>query len=252
MSNQFSLFADGHHIVEQSQLSRYSAIFGALFSGFKIRLGGKEIPVPIRFANGNVRNKGDTQLNDSGTPKAKPTLPAMAFTFGSIQRDGSRQTVDHARVKSASIYYKRNTAFSKSALAPSPYNVDYVLTVRTNTTTEALLIFEQIESAFAKGVNVRVLDSSILDVTRVINIRKHPSMDLTDNFEDMDQTRIVEFNLMFTLKGYLYNSIDDVPVVLQIDTNLEENKWITTIAPSEDVELRSLKQVVVEDMNEHE
>lgn len=243
-----SLFKDGSHQINKSQLARYASVFGALFTDFYILSGTTQVPVPIKFGNGNVRNKAETQLDSdtSGKPRVKPALPAMSFTFGSIVKDGQRQTVDHATLKSKNIYFKTNTAHSKSSMSPSPYNIDFILSVRTNNTTEALLIFEQIESAFAKGVNVRMVDSDLLDVERVINIRKQPSLDINDNFENMDETRYVEFDLAFTLKGFLYNRISDVPVILEMNTSLNNGSWITDTADPEEVEILSLKQTLGE------
>lgn len=249
-----SLFSDGSHRVDTSQLSKYTAVFGSLFSGFSIKINNKLISVPIRFGNGNSRNKADTQLNvdEQLQPKAKPALPAMAFTLGSIVKDGQRQTVDHATMRSRNLYFNNSTANSKSSMSPSPYNVDFHLTVRANNTTEALLIFEQIESAFAKGVNVRLMDSDLLDVERVINIRKQPNLDIQDNFENVDETRIVEFELVFTLKGYLYNQINDVPVILEFDASLfsKENAWVTDHVNTDELEIRSLKQALAENKDE--
>lgn len=244
-----SLFQNGAHQVSKSQLARYAAVFGALFSDFTI-YNNKTIPVPIKFGNGNTRNKAETQLSadEQLRPKVKPTLPAMSFTYGSIVKDGQRQTVDHATLRSKNLYFNNSTAQSKSAMSPSPYNIDFILTVRANSTTEALLIFEQIESAFAKGVNVRMIDSDILDVERIINIRKQPNLDISDNFENVDETRIVEFDLAFTLKGFLYNNISDVPVILEFDASLysKDNSWVTDAADTEELELRSLKQALTE------
>lgn len=240
-----SLFKNNAHRIPKSQIARYTGLFGSLFTGMKVTTNGKEVDVPIRFGNGHARNKIDKNLDSDETstsrPKVKPVLPAMAFTLSSINPDETRSVVDHATITSRSLHKDGDTVMSMSAMSPNPYDIYYRLLVKANDMTEALLIFEQINSAFAKGVNVKFRDSEQLDVERTIAIRREPDLNIDDNFEDgLNSTREVVVEMTFVLKGYLYSAAKPVPVILNTEMLNDSFNWLAGQVDKDDLEFRLL------------
>lgn len=235
----YSLFGDDRHQVKESQIAKYTGLFGSLFTNLKINKNDKSVEVPIRFSNGNTRNKGHTQ-NDIEQVKIKPSLPVMMFSINDISEDSTRKVVDHVPVNSYNLNTNGQTAMRMSSMSPEPHNITFELTIRAKEMTDAFLIYEQINSAFSKGINLKVKDDIELDITRTINIHKMQGIQIIDNYDDIETTRIVDLVLNFILKGYLYVSKNEVPVILEMQTQLDGINWLQLSASNADLEDRML------------
>ena len=230
--NQFSLFKDKRHQIEKGQIQRYTSLFGLLFTEMYINKNGKDVKVPIRYGAGHARNKTDTKLDgtdeykSSVSPKTRPYLPMIAFTISDISEDSTRRSVDHAKISSAQLHRVGDTIVSNTSPSPEPHNIRYELIIRASNKNDSLLIYEQIVSAFGKGVNIKFKDQEALDVYRTISIKKEEGLSINDNYENVDDARIVEITIYFTLKGFLYQVPIQVPVVLEIDAFQNAMEWM--------------------------
>lgn len=197
------------------QVKKYTALFGSLFSDLYIlRSENEYVKVPIRYANGNFRNKGDSGLLNQ-KPRSGSPLPAMAFELINIASDPVRRTNQHITVRGRGVDLQSPNDV-KFSVAPTPYNLTYNLTVRTKTLDDSFQILEQIVANFNPHLSVEVVDSEDLNLIRDVTIKlESTSFAIEDNYtETQDETRQVEINLEFTLYGYLYKKTQEGSLVL--------------------------------------
>lgn len=198
------------------QIKKYSALFGSLFSDLYIqRVSNKRtelVKVPIRYGPGEIRNH-TTDLNN---PRAKPVLPAMSFEIHSLTKDIERMTNQYNRIRKGTP--EVGNFSEKFSNTPVPYNIKYTLSIRSKTIEDMSMIIEQIIAAFNPQVTINVIDNNELgyerDITIVLDSDTH---DFQDNYEhSQEESRTIDVQLDFTVKGYLYKITEIKPVVLEL------------------------------------
>lgn len=206
--------------VAPSQIKKYTALVGSLFSGMVIvreGKGGREdlVKVPIQYGPSSLRNKQRDQAVKTGL-----TLPAMAFELSDISPDEARKIGQHTPFRAG--HSEPGNPFKEYAsLAPVPHNITYRLYIRAKAVEEGMQILEQIIGAFNPYVTVRIIDNEKLHIERDIPVRLEPGYDYTDNYEDsFEQERYVEIGLTITVSGYIYKRVDLKPVVLEMELNM--------------------------------
>ena len=173
----------------------------------------ERITVPLSYADKEKFYKRITQ-DPELTKETMLTLPRMAFSLDSITYDPLRKT---------SIYNKQ---FSQSAVTgqlktiqATPYNFDFSLSIYVRNVEDGTQIIEQILPYFnpdyTLSINLTTLDSKI-DVPLILNSVSQ------DNQADgvPDNTRVITWNLTFTMKGYIYGPINSTAkVIRQVSAN---------------------------------
>lgn len=207
-----SLFSTGRYLKTQQQIKRYTGLFGALFTGMQTIIGDKVVDVPIIYAGGEAKFR---IKKDIESKKTLFKLPAMAFEFVSMNKDMTRKVQDYAM--NTVNYTKMNedgVYVHPMKTTATPYNLIYRLYVRTSTMEDSLQMFERIQAAFAQTVNVMIVDDVESQAEKAINISiaSDPEFTNTDDVQ-IDQQRYVELVVDFMLKGFLYSTGADTPIV---------------------------------------
>lgn len=199
-----------------SNIRMYTAIFGSLFSGICVKRVDKStgreevIQVPIRYGKGNAHEKlGDTQEGK----RIRQVLPVISFEITSIKKNVSRKTVPYNRLASnINVDNYKNIQFNRV-----PHDIIYTLSIRTKTMDDMLQMYEQIQTTFDPQVAVKVIDSEELNIDNqdiiIKMLDENPTM--VDNYEEsLEDSRIIEWSMDFSLEGYLYKRSNKSPVVL--------------------------------------
>ncbi len=196
-------------------------VFTDLFKGVQVlknnQAGTTEIErvvVPISFGQKEKwfdRNKQDPNL----TRSIEVSLPRMSVEFNGLSPDSSR------RMNNLN-YFKSNGPGGKffQQYTPQPYDFKFSLYVQTRNTEDWAQIIEQILPSFRPDYTPKLdLDSKMgikVDVPFILDNDVYTSK--TEG--DYESMRYLEWELNFTVKGWLYQQVTDPPVILQANTNI--------------------------------
>lgn len=201
----------GHH-------KRYISIFGTLFNDISIvrknnKGTDKTIKVPLSFVQ---KDKVLERFHQN--PALRETFagifPRMAFEVGSPIYAGYRKenTVHHP-VRSLS----GNTASLQ--YTPAPYDLNFILTVFAVKMEDGLQIVEQVIPFFQPEYTVSAKEIPEFGIDRDIHIVLN-SVTMNDNVEGaFEDTRLIEWTLDFTLKGFFYGPAAERGVITRVDAN---------------------------------
>lgn len=203
------------------QVRKYTSLFGSLFSELYITrksgdLRKDHVKVPIRYGPGQIRNK-TTLPNDN--VRTGLVFPAIAFELQSLQKDTTRMTNQNNRIRSGVPEIGDfNEKFAKS---PVPYNITYRMSIRTVNIEDMLMILEQIISVFNPQVSIHVIDNNDMAIERDITVVLTSDVyDFIDNYEhSMEETRFIQVDLDFVVKGYMYKFEEVKPVLITVKVN---------------------------------
>ena len=219
MAQETSLFGKDayyHH----GSVRRYTAMLGALLGDLWIeRTKGNKvqrIAVPIRYGSGWAYEKAQHDDGDDAQVRKGVTLPAMAFEITSMTYDADRQL---NRSRNLEADYINSDSTKHHAVVPVPYNINYTLTIRTETTNEMLQIFEQIAPQFKPNLilEMQPLAGSGMDVeTQAIVTMFDPTLD--DNYENqLSDTRYITWSIDIEVKGHLFGRVHRSHVIREIE-----------------------------------
>lgn len=201
----------GNHF-NHNTIRIYNAVFGGLFNDIEIlRDDGKRIPVPISYGAGAKyfllkRDNPDNQREVS------ITLPRMSYKLEALNHDISRQGNKSQELQNNATYQYNRV----------PYDFIYTLSIKTKTVDDGHQIIEQILPYFTPILNVKIQDSSDLGIVSTIPIRLDSTTPI-DNFEgSMEDTRELEWDLSFNLKGWLYNRSKVGVQIKEVIINLDD------------------------------
>lgn len=210
----------GHKPFYWSHFKRYIGIFGTLFNDISIvrknsKVGGKDqiIKVPLSFVQKDKvleRFHQNPALRESWAG----IFPRMAFEVGSPSYAGYRKenTVHQPnRIRSGNI--------SSMQYSPAPYDLNFILTVFSNKMEDGLQVVEQILPFFQPEYTVNAKEIPELGIERDIHIVLN-SVSLSDNVEgDFTDSRLIEWSLDFTLKGFFYGPKTENGIITKVDVN---------------------------------
>jgi hypothetical protein len=185
------------------------------------------------------------RYNKAGTIEHERTR--VPLSYGAKEKYVQRLTSDPTLTKSIATYVPRisfdlvgleydssrkfnsiNRNFSTNALtgavsaqyAPIPYNFEFELAIYVRNTEDGTQILEQILPYFTPDFTVTVdLIPSIgrkYDMPIILN-----SVTPQTEYEgDMSTTRLIIWNLSFTVKGYIFPAVSTVGLIEQANTNI--------------------------------
>lgn len=183
--------------------------FGTMFNNIRLvrynKAGTVEIEritVPLSYADKEKFYKRITQ-DPELTKETAITLPRMGFNLDSITYDPLRKT---------SIF---NNSFASSASGglqttkATPYNFNFTLSVYVRNIEDGTQIIEQILPYFNPDYTLSMSLtnlSSLKDEVPIILESINQNMDSEGGSGD---TRVITWDLNFTMKGYFYGAISD-------------------------------------------
>lgn len=196
--------------------------FGTLFNDIQLIRYNKDMSdeiqrfrVPLSYGS---KEKYITRLgSDPDLTKSISTIvPRISFEMTGMSYDSSRKQVSSLRNFSANTSTGLKTQF-----VPIPYNFDFSMSIYVRNTEDGTQILEQILPFFTPDFNVTVdfipgMDQKY-DLPIILN-----SVNTTTDYEgDMMNTRLILWDLDFTVKGYIWPSITSGKVVRQANTNIK-------------------------------
>lgn len=201
----------------------YTAAFGSLFNGIRIERENKAgdvigvIPVPLMYSNKEkfIRRMKELSSISPEETRIKETLPAMGFELLNMIYSPTRKTNTMERIA------EEGESGPRFMFNRVPYDFNFVLYIAARRTDDALRIVEQILPYFTPELNVRVRDmrnfpSMINDIPIVLDDIS-PQITVEGGFDDR---RLIEWQLTFTMKGYLYTNVRDRSVIKKSQIDL--------------------------------
>lgn len=207
-----------------STTRRYTVAFGSIFNGIAINREAKDgtfikrIPVPLIYSNKEkfIRRANEISSIDDET-RIKETLPAMGFELLSMAYSPTRKTNTVERI------IDDKTSKAKFMFNRVPYDFTFALYIATRRMDDALRIVEQIMPYFTPELNIRMRDIEgfpdiITDIPVVLlDVAMDGEADST-----IDERRVINWQITFTLKGYLYTNVRDLELIKKTIVDLTD------------------------------
>ena len=206
--------------------------FGTIFNDIEIVRFMKDgtpkerMRVPLSYG---AKEKYITRLSaDPTLTKSIATLvPRMSFNLDSIAYDVARKQVSTLQNFSSASGTSVSTQY-----APIPYNFDFSLSVYVRNTEDGTQILEQILPFFTPDFTVTVdmieQMNQKYDIPVILN-----SVSSSVEYEgDMLTTRLIIWDLTFTVKGYVWPPVKTGKIIRSANTNIyniDSNVKITNI-----------------------
>lgn len=191
--------------------------FGSVFNNIHVQRKEsdgtllKDIRVPLAYES---RKKYLARLIQDSVKNRQ--VPRMGFIMTGMESDYSRSVnqMNEYRFTQAGDTGKATIMYT-----PIPYNYNFTLDVYVDYMDDGLQIIEQILPYFQPDFNVVMEEVPQLELKRDIPIEL-TGLTLGDEFEgDFSEQRIVNWNLDFEVKGWLYPPVREQDVVATVTTN---------------------------------
>jgi hypothetical protein len=223
-------------------------IFGNLFSNIEIRSKNEEGNV---FFSGKVPiSYGPTQkflarlreVPDLNKP-VQITLPRMSFEFIGISYDSQRKVTTTKAFCAKDV----NNNVLRMVYMPSPYNLNFELSIMTKHNDDMLQIIEQILPYFQPNLKVSVTLLDSITEKRDLDIVLD-NISMTDNYEgDFRERRALIYTLKFTVKTYLFGPVStqsmDSQIIKKVNIGLVSGEFGGT--PDRDVNITSEVRAII-------
>lgn len=143
------------------------------------------------------------------------TVPRISFNLDSLSYDPTRKQMSTIRNFSANT----STA-TKTQFAPVPYNFEFSLSIYVRNTEDGTQILEQILPFFTPDFTVTVDFIPSMDQKYDLPIILNSVTSTVDYEGDMSTTRLIMWDLSFTVKGYVWPPIKSGEIIRQANTNI--------------------------------
>jgi len=199
--------------------------FGSLFNEIQLvrynKAGTTELErvlVPIVYAQKEKfynRIKGDPNLLKS----IQVTLPRMSFEIVGVEYDPIRK--QNSLIRNTNLTTATSTT-QKTQYMGVPYNYDFSLSIYVRNIEDGWQIVEQILPIFNPDYTLTLDLVSAMGIKRDVPIILN-SVGYTVDYEsshDDDATRVVIFDLLFTVKAMIFGPITDSKIITKANTNI--------------------------------
>ena len=191
--------------------------FGSVFNNIHVQRTEadgtliKDIQVPLAYES---RKKYLARLIQDS--KKNRQVPRMGFIMTGM-------VADYSRSPNQMNEYKFNQAANPNKATilytPIPYNYSFTLDVYVDYMDDGLQIIEQILPYFQPDFNVVMEEVPALELKRDIPIEL-TGLTMTDEFEgDFSEQRIVNWNLDFEVKAWLYPPVREQDIVKEVEVS---------------------------------
>lgn len=196
---------------------KYISLFGTLFNKLSIaryedNYEVQKMPVPINYGPYQkflARIKQDPNLDK----KPAISLPRMSFEIVDYRYDSSRK---HNSVQKMGKRYNEADNGYKYVWAPTPYEIDFNLSIMTKYSEDGTQILEQILPFFKPEmtVSVKLLDGyDSYDIPIILN-----AVSTEDLYEGaFEERRSLIWNLSFTMKVWYFGPLSEASYIKYMD-----------------------------------
>lgn len=205
----------GHRPFYHRTIRKHVVLFGAMFNDLFIvrettdRQKKEHIKVPLTYA---PKEKFVTRLFSDPTlmKSVQTTLPRMSFELISFQYDQTR--------KQQSTIRHRGTLSSSGVVSQYvgvPYNFDFSLSLYVRNIEDGLQVIEQIVPFFQPDYTLSAKLSDELDIIKDVPIiLTSVSKDLQYEGKFEDGTRLIFWDLQFTMRGYVFGPLSNSAIIM--------------------------------------
>ena len=203
---------------------RYVAIFGSLFNDLVIyrrdNNGDIKQTIKVPIAYGPMQKFLAKLDQDPNLQAPAILLPRISFEITGMNYDGERKLTSSFR---NSVSIPTDNGSYKTTLTPTPYNLQFDLTIMTKYMEDGTKIIEQILPFFKPEFtpSVKLLDDleHYIDVPIVLN-----SVSTEDTYEgSFEERRALIWTLSFTMKGWYFGPTTNKKVIKFSKVNMYES-----------------------------
>lgn len=180
------------------------------------RKDGKYIPVPIAYGPRSKWIEAHKGLT-ADEEMFEKLLPRMSYEMVALTYDTNRKLNNKQTVQATDS----NPNLRQRVVAPVPYNLDFTLYIQTKNLNDGWQIVEQILPFFTPSYTVKVNHFPLDDDET--NEQPTNSFDLpitltsltwTDDYiGDIEERRLIEWQLEFNTKIYMYGPVDTPKII---------------------------------------
>ena len=209
---------------------RYTVAFGSIFNGITIERTNKAgevisaLPVPLLYSDKEkfVRRAVALSSISENETKVKETLPAMGFELLNISYAPLRKTNTMNRIVNDA---ESNAKFMFNRV---PYDFNFAVYVAARRIDDALRIVEQILPYFTPELNLRMSElQGFPDLVSDISVVLDDTAFDTEAQGTFEDRRVTQWNMTFTLKGYLYANVRDVTLIKKTIIDMSDSELNT-------------------------
>ena len=177
----------------------------------------KDLVVPLKY--GPVDKTYQFRTEQDFGAKYYISLPNITFSLGGIQYDSERAT----GVNEYRYFYDEKIGLDNmddfwSDAQPVPYDLNFSMSVLTESMDDWCQIIENILPRFSPAQYLRVKEFAFLDIERDLQMTlSNVSTDFLMEQGEEDK-RYINGTLEFTVKAVLYNPIKNAKIIKQIQT----------------------------------
>jgi hypothetical protein len=208
--------------------------FGTMFNDIQLvrytkdqRTERERFKVPLSYGS---KEKYLTRINsDPDLQKSvQIVVPRISFEMTAMNYDSSRKQISTLRnFGSANSSTRLSTQF-----APIPYDFSFSLSIYVRNTEDGTQILEQILPFFTPDFNVTVDFIPEMNQKYDLPIILNSVNTVTDYEGDLMSTRLITWDLEFTVKGYVWPSVNTGKYIRQANTNIylaeDPQNYVTT------------------------
>jgi len=177
----------------------------------------KDITVPISYAN---KRKFFWSLQRKLGDKVSAVLPRMSFYLTGMNYANVRQINPMLKIRSTID----DDVVIKSIRIPTPYDLDFSLTIWTNKIRDMDQIIEQIIPYFTPHYNVTIKEFPLFGIERDVKIviRGIQTEGDEDLNEEADSIRLVIRSIQFLVHAYFYPPIREETIIRKIINKIKD------------------------------
>lgn len=198
-----------------SLIRKYTTLFGTIFSDIKIirqddndPTKNQTLKIPLYYSAKEKVLARSQQAPGTLDRDFAVILPMIAFELMEMHYDSSRSLSKYNKV----VWQDPNSN-TKQQYTPVPYEFTFRVNVYIKNTEDGTKIIEQILPYFTPNLNLTAILIEELNepVDLPITLQSIQLEDLYDG--DFKQRKMFVWNLMFSLKGYLYGPIKEAKLI---------------------------------------
>jgi hypothetical protein len=202
-----------YHGTTKKLITAFGSVFNNLHVQRKEADGTliKDIRVPLAYES---RKKYLARLIQDSVKNKQ--VPRMGFILTGLEADYSRSVNQMNEYK---FTQAGDTGKATIMYTPIPYNYTFSLDIYVDYMDDGLQIIEQILPYFQPDFNVVMEEVPALELKRDIPIEL-TGLTMLDEFEgDFSEQRIVNWNLDFIVKGWLYPPVREQEIVESVEVS---------------------------------
>lgn len=237
----------GHNPFYHRTIRKYVALFGTMFNDLYVvretaaRAQKERQKVPISYA---PKEKFITRLQSDPTltKSIATTVPRMSFEMLSMHYDQGRKQMSTIRHRAQNT---ANNSHPQSQYVGVPYDFEFTLSVYVRNIEDGLQIVEQILPFFLPDYTIKAQVSEEVAVIKDIPIilkSVNEKIDYEGAFAD--GTRIITWDLEFTLKGWLFGPVANVAIIMGVQTGNTSHGGVY-VNLIEDVNNKTFQKVIL-------